>query len=221
MRSAPDPSIDATCVWVIDGGPVAPRRPNAPAPSHVVAVDSGAGHALGLGLEIDVVVGDLDSIDRAVLGELRSRGVAIEAHPADKDRSDLDLALQRVADLAPGQVHLVAGGGGRLDHLLMATLVIGRAEHLALPLTLHVGDDRVSAHRAGDQVVLTGPVGSTVSIAALGDSASVTTQGFKWELTAATDLPTGSTLGLSNVTTESPARIEVATGTVLVFEVVG
>ena len=73
MHPAHDPSIDASCVWVIDGGPVTPSQPSAPEPTYVVAVDSGAQHALTLGLDVDLVVGDLGSEEVLVLVPIPSR----------------------------------------------------------------------------------------------------------------------------------------------------
>ena len=53
-----------------------------------------------LGCPVDLVVGDLDSVDLEQLADARRDGAAIEAHPRDKDQTDLELALD--AALARG-----------------------------------------------------------------------------------------------------------------------
>src|SRR5690348_11873254 len=59
----------------------------------VIAADSGLEHARALGVPVDLVVGDLDSVDPAVLDAAIADGVTVERHPAAKDATDLELAL--------------------------------------------------------------------------------------------------------------------------------
>ncbi len=60
----------------------------------VIAADSGLGHALALGCAVDLVVGDLDSVDPDDARRARRpAGAVVEQHPADKDATDLELAL--------------------------------------------------------------------------------------------------------------------------------
>ena len=67
-----------TAIVVLGGVAPAPGfLTDAEAGAFVVAADSGAAHALALGLVPDVVVGDLDSIDPDLLSRLeRARGVS-------------------------------------------------------------------------------------------------------------------------------------------------
>lgn len=221
MPTEATPVPDASCVWVVDGGPVGPSLPDAPAPTLVIGVDAGAGHAMALGLRLDAVVGDFDSLDPATRAELERRGVTLHAHPADKDRSDLELALDLVANLEPARVHLLAGGGGRVDHLLTATLVVTRPRFASLELVLHLDGVRVRAHTAGSSGVLTAVPGETVSLLAIGGSASLDTEGFRWNLQPTTPLEAGSSLGLSNLVAAPNPRLNVTEGLVVSIEVGG
>ena len=85
-----------------------------PSGAFVIAADSGLDHTHRLGFEADLLVGDLDSVsldaaDRHV-GE-------VEQYPEGKDATDLELAMEAAMRVA-GQVIVVGGHGGRLDHLL-------------------------------------------------------------------------------------------------------
>ncbi len=207
--------IDSSCVWIIDGAPDLPTRPKAPEPTCVIAVDGGAAHAGALGLRVDVLVGDLDSIDPALRDRLAGTGTIIDRHPTDKDRSDLDLAIGFAVGLAAQRIEVISGGGGRLDHELVAVLLLGRPEIAALPLTAHSRGTRLTAIAAGTDTRLDAGAGDTVTLVATGGAARITTTGLRWDLDEATPLHPGSTLGLSNVAEADSPGLSVAQGVVL------
>src|SRR4051794_27377042 len=89
-----------------------------PQGARVVAADSGLHHAQELGVPVDIVVGDLDSVDEIRLARAVETGTVVERHPVDKDYTDLELALQVAGRLGATDVLVVGGAGGRLDHFL-------------------------------------------------------------------------------------------------------
>src|SRR5262245_39959523 len=103
------------------GGPPAVTRarlgPLGPGPL-VVAADSGLEGAAVLGLVPAVVVGDMDSVDPDALAAAEAAGARIERHPAAKDATDLDLALDVALAAGADRVVVVTGTGDRLDHAL-------------------------------------------------------------------------------------------------------
>ena len=111
-----------------------------PAAPTVLAADGGADRALELGLEIDVVIGDLDSIGPETLARLERDGVRVVGHPAAKDATDLELALDEAVALGARRVLVVASAAGRLDHLLSSLLLLGLERYASLELTALVGD---------------------------------------------------------------------------------
>jgi thiamine pyrophosphokinase len=84
----------------------------------VIAADSGLALAPILGCTVDLVVGDLDSVDPDQLAAARAAGAEVERHPVDKDRTDLAIALDVAMSRSPDRITVVGGHGGRLDHLL-------------------------------------------------------------------------------------------------------
>ncbi len=87
--------------------------------AHVVAVDSGYAHLTHVGVPPDVALGDFDS-----LGFVPERGIS---HPAIKDKSDLELALDYVRAEGFRDIWVYGCLGGRIDHTISALQVLRAA----------------------------------------------------------------------------------------------
>jgi thiamine pyrophosphokinase len=181
---------------------------------YVVAADGGAATVLAFGFQPDVVVGDLDSIDAAVLADLRRRGVPIETHPRDKDATDGQLAIERALQFAPASVWLLGFlGGPRLDQALAHVLYLVR---LGTPaLMLDERNECTLVLPGTDHLWLTEP-GEVVSLIPLaGDVTGIRTHGLRWPLQDER-LLLGSTRGVSNEPNAIEARVSIERGMLLV-----
>ena len=184
----------------------------------VVAADSGLDSAIGLGLSPDVVVGDLDSVSRAVLDRAVADGVRVVAAPVDKDHTDTELALRHAVDAGVDAIVVLSPGGGRLDH---AHSVI---TSLANPDLAHVAIEAVidTAH----VTVLHGPVSKTVPrrgsyLLALhamnGTATGISTTGLRWNLSGELLHPWTSR-GVSNEMLGDSAVINIDHGALIVVQ---
>ena len=184
-----------------------------PAARAVVAADGGLDRAASLGLAVDVVVGDLDSVSTAELERAAANGVRVVRHPEAKDATDLELALDEAVALGAKRVLVVASAGGRLDHLLASLLLLGSERYEALEVDAFVGDALVHVIRG--ERTMQGTTGDVVTLLALGEPASgVTTEGLAYPL-ADDRLDAGSTRGVSNVFVGAEATVSVARGVLL------
>ncbi len=187
-----------------------------PRDSFVIAADSGVDHALALGCRVDLIVGDLDSASPAAVGQAMAAGAEVERHPAEKNFTDLELALQAARARRAAHILVVGGAGGRVDHFLANALA------LAGP---GAGDTTVEwITRAGIVTVvrsttsLTGRPGDLVSLLAVGGPASgVRTAGLRYPLDGEELVP-GSTRGVSNEFTEATAEVSVEAGVLLAVQ---
>ena len=216
---------DGPVVLVVGGGPEAPTGwpPERPW-DLIIGADRGAQYALEAGLSVDLVIGDLDSIDPAALSELRKMGSNIEIHDPRKDHSDLDLALKEAIVASPSELHVVASGKGRLDHTLIIMTMFGRPDIASQPLTAWVDDavvipiaammeiDGQPSHDASR--TLPASAGDTVSLLALGGEATVTTHDLDWNLDRSL-IVGGASLGLSNIAISDNPVVTTHRGMVL------
>ena len=179
----------------------------------VIAADGGALEAERLGLRIDQLVGDLDSAPAALVERLEADGVTVERYPADKDASDLELALEAARRAGAEEVLVVGGDGGRLDHLLGVCLLLASDRWTGVRIDAVLGAALV--HVVRDSRSLSGEPGELVSLFAVGGPASgVTTSGLRWKLDDDA-LLAGSTRGLSNEFMEPEATVRVGAGVVV------
>lgn len=187
-------------------------------PDLVVAADSGADVALGLGYEVDLLVGDLDSISTAGRRAVQAGGGAVEAHPTAKDETDLDLAVRAAVHRGASEVVVLGGAGGRFDHVLAAALLLG-VDHLRdTSITAVLGEAVVTVVRPARPRTVRGEVGSLVSLLAVdGPAEGVRTEGLVWALHGE-ELAVGSSRGVSNVLEATTAEVSVERGVLLVVQ---
>jgi thiamine pyrophosphokinase len=202
-------------VVVVAGGPapVPEAALSIPSGTAVIAADAGLAHAWALGLEVDLVVGDLDSVSPDDVAAAESKGIPVERYPREKDATDLELALDAALARRPGRILVVAGEGGRLDHLLSMFLLLGAEKYAGAELDAWVGPARVHVVR-GDRS-LEGSPGELLTLVALhGPAEGIRTEGLVYPLAGET-LEPGSSRGVSNVFAAQRAEISVERGVVL------
>ncbi len=197
------------------GGDPSPTtlRTRLPEDAFVVAADSGLAHARALGCRVDLVVGDLDSVDLVQLAEARRDGAAVETHPRDKDQTDLELALDAALARGARAVTVVGGHGGRLDHFAANLTLLASPRYRGARLDAWMGEAHVVVVR--DDVELTGTPGALLTLVPLGGPAcGIRTTGLRYPLDDE-DLDVGTSRAVSNEFTAARARIRVRGGTLL------
>ncbi len=181
-------------------------------PDLVIAADGGLDAARRWGLSVDAVVGDLDSASEAALEWAGRCGATVEAHPADKDMTDLELAMARALGHTDA-VHVVLPSGGRLDQQVASLTVLASPLWATLDVSATVGEAHVTVVRGLRR--LRGEVGEVVSLLAVGGPALVaSTSGLLFPLAEEALSPT-SGRGTSNVIVATPPTVEVVEGALL------
>lgn len=211
-------------VVVVAGGGTPPPGIVASLPrgAPVIAADSGVDTALALGLVVDLVVGDLDSASPDGLAAAEAAGARIARHPVAKDATDLALALEEAAallggdgDEIAGEVIVLGGPGGRLDHLLAGILALADEAWARLSIRAHLGPATVHVLRGPGTRELAGAAGELVTLVPVGGIAhGVCTSGLRYPLRDE-PLGPGTTRGVSNVIESPPATVSLRAGVLL------
>jgi thiamine pyrophosphokinase len=187
-----------------------------PEGAFVVAADSGLHLAAALGLPVDVVVGDLDSVEPDALAMAEAAGARVDRHPSAKDETDLELALRLVLAEGCERVLVLGLAGGRLDHFLANLLLLASLDFAPLKIEAVTRDARV--HVVHHEVTLRGDVGDVVTLLPVGGIASgIRTTGLVYPLNGETLHP-GSTRGVSNVLAAPVAHVALAAGVLLAIQ---
>lgn len=96
-----------------------------------VGVDAGSLRLLEATLPLDWAIGDFDSVTSEELGWIREMAERFLQAPAEKDDTDLELALKEVFKVYPqAQVRIYGALGGRMDHM-MSNLFLAAEPDLA------------------------------------------------------------------------------------------
>lgn len=183
----------------------------------IICADGGSRHVLAMGLVPLAVVGDLDSVERALEEKLKRLPLKWISNPAlEQEQSDLEMALHYALSLQPSKL-LICGalGGARVDHTL-ANLHL-----LMIPLKAGVDAKIVGEGQTiwllSSEMTISGRPGDYLSLLSLTpETTGIVTQGLRYPLYGET-LYFASTRGLSNELISGEARVTAASGLLLVI----
>ena len=196
--------------WIVGAGDFAGTLPIISEGDMVIAADAGYRTLLRLGGRIDRVVGDFDS-----MGEVPVHP-GVEVHPAEKDETDMMLAVRTALGAGYCEVRIYGGLGGRLDHSFanLQTLVFLARQGARGWL---IGEGLVITAIINGDLRFNEKAEGVVSVfAADGTAQGVTLEGLKYPLTDYT-MTSDNPIGVSNEFTGAPSRIRVREGILLVM----
>ncbi len=196
--------------WIVGAGEFSGAMPPIAENDLVIAADAGYLVLSRLGVRIDRVVGDFDSLGKAPVHP------DVEVHPAEKDETDMMLAVRSALSAGCRDVRIYGGLGGRLDHScanLQTLLFIARQGARGWL----IGQDVAITAVTNGVLRFSNEAEGIVSVfAADGTAHGVTLEGLKYPLTDYTmtaDVP----IGVSNEFTGKPSRIAVRDGALTVM----
>ena len=178
-----------------------------------IAADGGSCHALECGRAPDVLIGDLDSIPVPIREFLQRAGTKVQTHPADKNETDLELAVWFALEEEFSSILIVGALGGRTDQTLANLSLL--ADPALREYDIRIDDGREEALCVRESAVLLGAAGDIVSLIPFGMPAEgVVTKGLQYPLREET-LRLSRTRGVSNRMIENRAEISIERGVLL------
>lgn len=207
-------------VWVLASSPVLNSEAEIawlPKPDRVVAADGGSMLAERLGLTPDLIIGDLDSADPALVREWEAADVEVKRYKhTEKLETDTELAVLEALQWRPARIYVLGATGGRLDHEIANILLLTHPQLAALDVRIVDGRQEIFLAKPGRWNNLAGEPGDTLSLVPLGgDVEGVKTEGLEYPLHRE-NLLQGRGRGVSNRFLAENARVVHESGLMLV-----
>jgi thiamine pyrophosphokinase len=181
----------------------------------IICCDGGARHFQYLGIKPDVIIGDMDSIDPALLASYSTSGIKIIKYPANKDYTDTELALDYALSLKPEAIFIWGALGGRIDHTLANVFLLCKGKEEGI--RTYLIDEYGEAFVVDKEATFVNETGKTVSLVALSSEVTgINLTGFLYPLREGR-LIMGETRGISNVIADACASISIRQGKLLVI----
>ena len=146
------------------------------AAGHIVCCDGAAANLLRAGLEPDLVVGDLDSLDPA----LRKRFGKRLVHESEQESNDLSKAFRACMARGWRNIVILGAGGRREDHLLGNASLL--ANYATAGADVRMETDYGTFFPVLNSASFRRPVGTKVSIFSFHPEMPVTASGLKYPL---------------------------------------
>jgi len=188
--------------------------------ARLIAADGGARVAERLGVTLDTIIGDMDSVDEAQLDRLIRTGIEVYRHPPAKNETDLELALLYAVEHGSRWIRVIGAIGGRLDQTLSNVYLLGLPALRSLDVRLVSGNEEALLMWPGT-LTLVGAPGDTVSLLPVsGIARGVRTESLLYPLKGE-DLLFGPARGMSNEMLGESAQVHLREGALLVLHTIG
>lgn len=182
--------------------------------AYLVGADRGALYLAENGYQVDIAVGDFDSVSESEMEKIYKASGDLDKLPEDKDETDLEHALKR-AFLMPGIIHILGATGTRLDQTMSAINLLKLCHDNNREAYIYDKNNRIRLIEG--HAVIKKDRYRYVSLIPYGDiMVNVSLKGFKYSGEHIT-LERSSSLGISNEITEAEAEI-TCRGYLFVFE---
>ena len=182
----------------------------------LIAADSGYENAVKLGASPTVLLGDFDSLGEEKLQKIPN-GIEILRVPAEKDRTDTQLAVDVALVRGAQEIVIIGGLGGRLDHALSNLAILEWLQARGVPAVINDGFNRARFVRNGGALIGRSAFTYLSLIAADPVVKGVSVKGCKYPLENA-KLTRACQFAVSNEMTGNCALVEVRRGGIYIIE---
>jgi len=177
---------------------------------YIIGVDRAAYAILKLGIIANCAIGDFDSVTQRELKEMKQQVKDVREYPADKDKTDLELAVSVAIKHKPSEIAIYGGTGGRLDHEIAALYLLRELQKKKIRALLRDKYNEIRLIEGKERIEKRNNF-TYLSILPYSDEITVSISGCKYPL-AHYCMEKGKTLGLSNVITAPYAEITLHKG---------
>lgn len=196
-------------------------------PDYCIAADSGLVMADKLGLTVDLLLGDYDSVDKKIF-EKYNRNTKTITYPCEKDYTDTHLALKKAIekikklqdtskDSTEDEIAIIGATGTRYDHAFTNFFVLDESLEAGIRCAIYDKNNKIYLADKSFEIRKDKQFGDYLSFAPMTPEAGLSLSGVKYPLDRYT-LRQGESICQSNEITEIIAKVEIFTGKLVVFE---
>ena len=181
--------------------------------SVLIGADGGVLFLERIGLQADLIIGDLDSIPAAKINHYQQLGIEMIKYPLEKDQTDGELALQFCIDSGFKEVVIIGALGGRFDQQLANIFLLEYAYRHQLKAVIR--EPGIEIGIINDEKGFLNKQGRGLSLIPLSERvAAVSIAGCKYRLDRE-ELIRYKTRGLSNRIIADRAEVKITEGLLL------
>lgn len=118
----------------------------------VIAADSGYNNAKSMGVSVDILVGDFDSLK----GEIPSDVPEVLKLPAKKDLTDTQLAVEKAVKEGATDITIIGSLSGRLDHTLSTLAILEDLRERGIRGVIVSGQNRAVYIKNTNHIIMRG-----------------------------------------------------------------
>jgi len=182
----------------------------------IIAADGGLRFCKQENIVPHLIIGDLDSVSKSQLLEMQQQGSQVMRYLAEKDATDLELALQVAIKKDVQEIILLSALGGRWDMSFSNVFLLASDFLNNIHVRLLDQNQEIFCIKGTEKVDLIKRKGSKISLLPLSTIVKgIRLQGMKYLLNNES-LCMGTSRGLSNIIIDENASIQVTSGVLLV-----
>ncbi|SDY74023.1 thiamine pyrophosphokinase [Evansella caseinilytica] len=182
-----------------------------------IGVDRGVYHLLKHGIIPLRAFGDFDSLTLEEKEWVHAQYVHLSQFPAEKDATDMELALDWALAQKPRQIVLLGGSGGRLDHFLINIQLLQKGLDYGVEISLEDRWNRITIREPGEYTIEKSEFRYVSFIPFTREVEGIALKGFRYPLTNRR-LAQASSLCISNELVKTQGSYSFAAGKLLVVE---
>lgn len=184
-------------------------------PEQIITADKGLLYAKQCGIQPDVILGDFDSCDKAVMEEFSTDQKILV--PCEKDDTDTGLAMQKAIEMGADQILMLGATGTRLDHVMGNIGQLVFAVKHGVKAEIVDSCNRISVLAQEHKLQKKTQFGKYISLIPIYEAGGVTLKGFRYPLNNDT-LVFHESWGISNELEDEEGWIYHKSGTLLLIE---
>ncbi len=177
------------------------------APDFIIAADSGFDSLMEIGADVNLLIGDMDSI----VSDIKGYEDNIIKLNSKKDETDTDFAVSTAIEMGAEDILIMPGVASRFDHSFANVLLLRRALKKGVECRIKNENNEIFVKNKAFEI--NDKIEQTVSFFAF-ENTVITLKGFYYPLNEYV-FKTDDSIGVSNVIKEKSARVEFLKGEVL------